>query len=227
MVRYNRVPLLTHPVTDWYLRVKWQRYGRWVQLAKALLVAVQIICLLSFTFSAPPPAEIRRIEAKNLTGDCIGNCTLETVEFDTQATVARFFALVFALIQFFHWLVTVFHLGIVESLNIIRNAFVLIDGLAILMTIIFVVPWTSINFVIWEAGAIAFFFSWFSLFLTIQLFGVFGVYISMFMAITRNVLQVLVLCFFLSLHSVSLCTCLLETHQNIQTLGTAFSRYLV
>ncbi len=194
MVQYNRVPLLTHPVTECYLKIKWNRYGRWVQLAKTLLIALQIIFLLVFTFSAPTPSEIRRIESMNITGNCTGNCTMETVSFSATATTTRFLALFLALVQFVDWLVAVVRLGLAESLNIIQNSFVLIDGVSILMTIIFATPWTSINFVIWEAGAIAFFFSWFSLFLTIQLFDLFGVYITMFMAITRNVLQVMVVC---------------------------------
>lgn len=207
MVRHNRVPLLTHPVTESYLKVKWERYGRWVQLAKTSLISLQIIFLLVFTFSAPTPTEIRSIEAMNSTVNCTDgiNCT-GTVEFSTTATAARFLAMIFALVQFFDWLVAVIRLRVAESLNITRNSFVLIDGLSILMTLIFTIPWTSTNSVVWQAGAIAFFFAWFSLFLTIQLFDLFGVYITMFMAITRNVLQVLVICLFfiiafgLSLH---------------------------
>ena len=168
MVRHNRVPLLTHPVTESYLKVKWERYGRWVQLAKTSLISLQIIFLLVFTFSAPTPTEIRSIEAMNSTVNCTDgiNCT-GTVEFSTTATAACFLAMIFALVQFFDWLVAVIRLGVAESLNITRNSFVLIDGLSILMTLIFTIPWTSTNSVVWQAGAIAFFFAWFSLFLTI------------------------------------------------------------
>lgn len=219
MVRFNRVSLLTHPVTENYLKSKWRNYGRWVQLVKILIIVLHIIFLLAFTFLAPSPVEMREA-IQSSCGDS-GNCsnTNSTVEFSPAANVARFITIGFTTINLIHWLVSVLRLGIAESLNVSRNIFVIIDILSVLLTYIFLIPWSSLNEVIWEAGALASFFTWFSLVLTIQLFDLFGVYVTMFLAITRTAFQVLLIGFlFIIAFAISLYI-LAGNTQEFSTLG--------
>ena len=54
------------------------------------------------------------------------------------------------------------------------------------------------DFVIWEAGALAVFFAWLDLVIIVQLFSILGLYVAMFLQITENIFKVLLLlCLFL------------------------------
>ncbi len=218
MVRYNRVPLFTHPVTESYLKLKWRNYGRWVQLVKILAIVLHITFLLAFTFLAPSPVEMRNAESNcSDTSNCSNTSSI--IEFSASANFTRFITIGFTTINLIHWLVTVIRLGLAESLNVSRNTFVVIDILSVICTYIFVIPWVSLNEVIWEAGALASFFTWFSLVLTIQLFDLFGVYVSMFRAITRTAFQVLLICFLFIIAFAMSLYILAGNTQEFATLG--------
>lgn len=210
MVKFNRVPLLVHPVTENYLKAKWRTYGRWIQLAFTLLMFLQVAFVILFTFLSPQPADLfnSRVnvtcENTNGTNSCISDTV---IQFSLASKVVRIITIVITALNMLHWLLTTVKIGIKESLNITRNTFILIDALAVISTMVYVLPWTSLGFeaVVWEAGALASLFTWFSLVLKLQLFDVFGVYITMILAITRTVFQVLLICFFfIAAFSISL-----------------------
>ena len=228
MVRYNRVPLLTHPVTESYLKSKWREYGRWVQLIKMAGIILQIIFLILFTFLSPSPVLIRGGSNCADSYNAI-NCTglnASSVEFSTASNVARFLTIGFTTINPFHWLVTVIRLGFPEVLNFTRNVFILIDLLSVVFTYIFTIPWTSLNIAVWEAGAVASFTTWFSLVLTFQLFDLFGVYITMILTITRTVFQVLLICIFFIIAFAMSLYILAGNTQEFSTIGySLFSNF--
>ena len=217
MVKYNRLPLLVHPVTESYLKAKWRNYGRWIQLLFTLLFFLQVAFLILFTFLSPRPAELlgntdSNVTCSNVTGfnvtgfnvtgfnvNSTDNCTSDPMpQFSAASKIVRFITIGIATLNLLYWLLMVIKVGVAESLNITRNTFVLIDGLAVFFTLVYVLPWTYkvFNAVVWEAGALASLFTWFSLVLKLQLFDLIGVYITMFLAITRTVFQVLLICFF-------------------------------
>lgn len=202
MVKYNRLPLLVHPVTESYLKTKWRNYGRWIQLFFTFLFILQVAFLILFTFLSPRPADLLSNTGVNVTCNSLNsteNCTLDsTPQFGPASQIARFITIGITTLNLLSWLMSVIKVGVAESLNITRNTYVLIDGLAVFFTLLYVLPWTPSLFqsVIWEAGALASLFTWFSLVLKLQLFDLVGVYITMFLAITRTVFQVLLICFF-------------------------------
>lgn len=200
MVRHNRVPLLVHPVTEAYLKAKWRDYGRMIHLVGTALVVLQIIFLFAFTYLSPPP-HLFRTAATMSTNETFLNGTMNDttamssgVQITPVTNAMRFITLAFTGLNVIAWVIVVFSTGL-EALNVVKNSFVLVDGLAALFTIVFLVPFSGLNSVIWEAGALASFFVWFSLILKIQLFELFGVYVTMFLAITRTVFQVLLIFF--------------------------------
>lgn len=71
----------------------------------------------------------------------------------------------------------------------------MVDLFSVGFTVYYLLPTRGLHNANWEGGAIAVFFAWFSLVLKIQLFDLFGVYITMFLAITRRAFQVLLICF--------------------------------
>ena len=209
MIRYNRASLLTHPVTENYLKAKWRNYGRWIHLIGTLLTLLQVILLFAFTLLAPRPyIDSITVSVDNCTNNVtlhdnvntsaiFGDCTEELpVRFSYTTNIVRFVTLAVTFLNLIQWLVVVLKIRL-EALNFVRNTFVLVDGLAVAFTAIYLIPWSAggLHIAIWEAGAIASFFVWFSLILKVQLFDLFGVYVTMFITITRSVFQVLVIFF--------------------------------
>ena len=213
MIKYNRALLLNHPVTENYLKAKWRNYGRWVHLTGTLLTLLQAILLLAFTLLAPRPyTNYTTTQEVNCTTNSTGintsdinitidgdNCTQQVpLDFSFVTNVVRLTTLAVTFLNLIQWLIVVVKIRL-EALNFVRNTFVLVDSTAVAFTAIYLIPWPvrGFNSAIWEAGAIASFFAWFSLILKIQLFDLFGVYVTMFLAITRSVFQVLVIFFLL------------------------------
>lgn len=240
MIKYNRGQLLIHPVTENYLKAKWRNYGRWVHLAGTLVTFLQVILLVAFTLLAPRPfdnlttikitncstnttssSNDSDINSTTIIGD---NCTqLEPIEFSFATNIVRFCTLAVTFLNLIQWLIVVIKIRL-EALNFVRNTFVLVDGLAVAFTGIYLIPWPlgGINNAVWEAGAIASFFVWFSLILKVQLFDLFGVYVTMFITITRSVFQVLVV-FFLFICAFALSFYILAGNlHSFSTIGLSF-----
>lgn len=206
MVKHNRRSLLTHPVTNAYLKSKWRAYGRWLHLGLVSFTFLQVFFLFLFTALVPRPNLVAMFAGTNNT-DCGSgnnnssstdeeavNSTLLCLEFSYGANLCRFITLGIASLNFLIWLAIVFQIRI-EALNVIKNIYVVIDLLSIVFTVVYLIPIKGLHNAQWEAGAIAAFFAWFSLVLKIQLFDIFGVYVTMFLAITRRAFQVLLICF--------------------------------
>jgi transient receptor potential cation channel subfamily A protein 1 len=236
MIRYNRASLLAHPVTENYLKAKWRNYGKWIHIIGTLLTLLQVILLVAFTLLAPRPyIDSTTVPVDNCTNNVtlnsninatslFGDCTEEVpIMFSLTTNIVRFVTLAVTLLNLIQWLVVVLKIRL-EALNFVRNTFVLVDGLAVAFTAIYLIPWSAggLHIAIWEAGAIASFFVWFSLILKVQLFDLFGVYVTMFITITRSVFQVLVI-FFLFICAFALSFYILAGNLHpFSTIGYSF-----
>lgn len=197
MVKHDRNTLLTHPVSNAYLKCKWSNYGRWVHITLSSFIFFQVLFLFLFTALIPNPSIIQANPAPaNSSISCIEgtNGTMKCLEFSYVSNVCRFIALALACFNFIVWLYVVIQLRL-EALNVIKNSYVLVDLMSVAFTLYYLLPSRGLNNANWEAGAVAVFFAWFSFVLKIQLFDLFGVYVTMFLAITRRALQVLLICF--------------------------------
>ena len=199
MIHYNRVSLLTYPIVKAYIKLKWRDYGRSVYLIYSLLFALQVILLSTFIIITPNPTQVRvngeTQAGLNTSGSGAGGEDGE-IQISFTSNVVRFLTILFALLNNVNWVLFTFSLGL-NALNLIRNAFVWADSLAILFTIIYLLPVHGLDSAVWEIGSLASFFCWFGLFIKLQPFDVFGVYVTMFMTITRSVFLVLTICFLL------------------------------
>lgn len=199
MVKYDRGSLLTHPVSNNYLKSKWRNYGCWVHIILSSFVIFQVLFLFLFTALVPSPS---RIQANILpiSAGCgnetngTTNATTECLEFSAGANVCRFITLAFAGLNFIIWLFIVIQLRL-QSFHFLNNLYIVVDLLSVGFTVYYLIPSRGLNNANWEGGAVAVFFAWFSLVLKIQLFDLFGVYVTMFLAITRRAFQVLLICF--------------------------------
>ena len=201
MICYNRLPLLTHPVVESYIKSKWRDYGRIVYLIYIFLFAIQVFLMSAFIIATPNPTTVGGTEldvAANASGSGAGSNADDDpdIRISLGSNIVRFVTIFFAGINAITWALSTFSLGY-SVLNVVRNAFVWVDLSAILFTIIYLLPVHGLNSAVWVAGSVASFFCWFGLFLKLQPFDLFGVYVTMFMAITRSVLLVLLVCFLL------------------------------
>ena len=194
MVKHNRSLLLTHPISHAYLESKWRNYGRWINSVSSISIFFQVFFLSLFTVLIPNPSDVQAYSAAGI--DCSNgtNGTSSCLEFSSGANACRFISLIFACLNFIVWLVLVIELR-QEALNILKHHAIPITLISVVSTIYYLIPTKGLHDAHWEAGAVAIFFAWFSLIMKIQTFNTIGVYITMFLAITRRVFQVLLMCF--------------------------------
>ena len=190
MIKYKRTPFLVHPVVKAFLKTRWEDYGRWVFLVKFLLVALHTIFLSIFIGITPPPAQV---------GIGSGNGSTEVGQnnIGTASNVIRFITLFICLVHTVISIVDLYYLRL-KVVHLDKNHFTWIHVATIICTYVFLIPGGGLDFVIWEAGALAVFFAWLNLAIFLQLFSILGLYVAMFLQITQNIFKVLlVLCLFL------------------------------
>ena len=183
---------LTHPIISKYLFLKWVDYARTLYVGKCLLILLMTVFLSTFIGIAPIPSQLDLSTMDN------GNTSdLLDGEISTAANVIRFITIFFAALNAIIWLTTIYVLRLKLITHLVEEFEFWLYGCAIFSTLIYLIPFNGLNSVIYEAGAIAVFTAWFVALLQIELFGVVGIYVSMLISTTRNVLKVLAVCLFL------------------------------
>ena len=194
MVKHKRYFLLTHLISHAYLNSKWRNYGRWVNSAIVTSAFFQAFFLSLFTVLIPNPSDVQAYSAAGINCSNETNGTSGCLEFSSGANACRFISLIFACLNFIAWLILM-----IESRqyarSMLKNHGIPITLISVIFTIYYLIPTKGLNDAYWEAGAVAVFFAWFGLIMKMRTFTNIGVYITMFLAITRRVLQVLLMCF--------------------------------
>ena len=185
MLRYKRKKCLLHPVVVAYLKTKWSDYGRFVYLTFVGLFALLTIFLSIFIGITPPPTQNVPTEGSASRNES------DKDDIDTASNVIRFITLFICTLNTLLWIFMAYILKL-KALNFNNYLWMWTFAAAIVCTYIFLIPWKGLDFIIWEAGAIAIFASWFTLALLFEWIGVFGIYITMFLEVTKSVFQALV-----------------------------------
>ena len=186
MVKYRRSRLLIHPIVTQFLRGKWRDYGRLFSIAHLLFFLAQVLFFSAYIIATP-----NVFERESAMANTTNNASAPTL-FSPLDKTLRFITLICALINLTSWIVAGLGLGY-SIFDFVQYISFWIDGFAIILTIIGMIPFNGIHSVIWEVVAMASFFNWFSIVLKLQLFDLFGVYVTMFLQITRTVFLVLLI----------------------------------
>ena len=208
MVTNRRIGLLTHPVVKAFLHDKWRRYGQPLFLVTFLVMILQTIFLTVLIAVARKPTGNSTFNASAFDTSAFNASPFSNQEpsITTSVNILRSITAILTTVDLVEFLSTgwqLLRLGThaFESFSSTPSWF-WVHALAVICSYVFL---CAPEF-IWEAGALAAFFTWFRIAWALQYFGHIGIYMTMFIAITKTVLKVLVVAFFvifafaLSLH---------------------------
>ncbi|MCI4391488.1 hypothetical protein PGIGA_G00135150 [Pangasianodon gigas] len=191
MVQYNRLELLTHPVCQKYLEMKWKAYG---SKAHLLNLAVYLLGLLPLTYLV---INLKPTQINTANGTTF---IMEPISFSKQSCLISVSMLMVFVMNIY---------GICKELIQIaqqRMSYFLDtsnppDWAAAISSLAFVTPmfFGVEGNLHWQAGALAILFAWINFLLYFQRFERFGIYVVMFGEIIKTLLSVLVLFIFLLL----------------------------
>jgi len=203
MVKYKRTPLLVHPVVENYLKCKWRNYGRWIHTSLFLLNIIHAIFLSAFIIVA---LDSPSISPNSTAGHLLANHTAMNASKSDTGTAGLGAAAnalrILTLILNTMGTINLFTVAIGRRQFAFTSLTVLSMSLTSLLNFIFLIPSTPL----WGAGALASFLTWFGVVLSLQFYDIFGIYVRMFLTITRTACQVLLISilfltgFALSLH---------------------------
>lgn len=200
MMDYKRVNLLIHPVVSAYLGMKWRKYGKSIYSLFCIEYFILVILLTTFILIVPHPLASRSFSTYtvNHSEAVTSNVSVENEytfpSLPVSAQVVRVFALI---INTLIGLILMARLISAERkmLNFVQHIPEWIYAFTVIFNYVFLLAPNPLA--IWPLAAISCFFSWLSAGLLMELFTVFGIYVQMFIAITRTAFQVLVICIFL------------------------------
>ncbi|XP_037299699.1 transient receptor potential cation channel subfamily A member 1 isoform X2 [Manduca sexta] len=207
MVVHGRVELLAHPLSQKYLQMKWNSYGKYFHLANLLFYCIFLIFVTVYTYLLMTSVDVAVMTPKkqknNLNpttlgpefnesiGNITANITAANVEFESKvamytSTVA---ILVYNLLclmreaynlkqQKWHYLV--------DPSNLVSWTLYISSTLTVLPTI-----YGNYDNLQYSAAAITVFLAWFELLLLLQRFDQVGIYVVMFLEILQTLIKVL------------------------------------
>uniref|UniRef100_A0A8C2QB26 Transient receptor potential cation channel, subfamily A, member 1a n=1 Tax=Cyprinus carpio TaxID=7962 RepID=A0A8C2QB26_CYPCA len=184
MVNFNRVSLLTHPVCKKYLEMKWNAYGVKAHLLNMTVYALGVFPLTYLIVNLKPTlVTARNVTSVNMQSYIITACMFLVLAMNMYAVGKE----ILQIIQ--------------QRVHYLRDLSNYMDWGAAICSLVFVVPlllnvkssWH------WQAGALAALASWLNLLLYLQRFERIGIYVVMFREISRTLLSIILLFFYLIL----------------------------
>ena len=187
MMQHKRANLLIHPVVNSYLRHKWDKYAGIINLAVYSVHLLLVIFLTTFVLIVPNPI----INSSGNSSSALNESVSSQNGITPGAQVIRAIVLFLNTLLLLQLLVLLFKNGVnsVTFLSIWTHAF------TIILNYIFLLAPNPL--ILWPVGALGCFSSWFLVFLGLTFCHFLGIYIRMFVQITRTVFQVLFVCFLL------------------------------
>ncbi|XP_073705503.1 transient receptor potential cation channel subfamily A member 1a [Garra rufa] len=191
MVNFNRVTLLTHPVCKKYLEMKWNAYGIKAHLLNMTVYALGVFPLTYLIVNLKPTL----VTARNVTS--VNMVCTSLYKQSYLITTCMLLVLAMNLYAVGKEILQMTQ----QRLNYLRDLSNYMDWAAAICSLVFVVP-VMMNVKSswhWQAGALAALASWLNLLLYLQRFERIGIYVVMFREISRTLLSIIVLFFYLIL----------------------------
>ena len=190
MMELGQEKLVNHPVVKMYVNLKWRRYGVWVYTSFFFLRILLAILVSTYTVLVVDP------DRQSASVNATVNGTREPPEVSLTAQIIRTGGLVLNFLLLLHLMLVSAAIGF-HCFNFVSNIANWIYAFALISNFIFLL--TPNPHTVQPAGAFACFFCWMMVLVSMGFFSVFGIYIRMFLRITRTVFQVLTISLFLIL----------------------------
>ncbi|XP_044251715.1 transient receptor potential cation channel subfamily A member 1 isoform X8 [Drosophila takahashii] len=212
MVTHGRVELLAHPLSQKYLQMKWNSYGKYFHLANLLIYSIFLVFVTIYSSLMMNNIELKAGNNRTMSQYCnmgweqltmnlsqnpavASQIRLDSCEERINRTTAILFCagviVVYIVLNSMRELIQIYQQKlhyILETVNLI--SWVLYISALIMVTPAFQ-PDGGINTIHYSAASIAVFLSWFRLLLFLQRFDQVGIYVVMFLEILQTLIKVL------------------------------------
>ncbi|KAL4717669.1 hypothetical protein ACJJTC_000818 [Scirpophaga incertulas] len=215
MVQHGRVELLAHPLSQKYLQMKWNSYGKYFHLANLLFYCVYLIFVTVFTYLLMANVNPHVITTKPKERKCNSTAGLEdninvdsrgmfgynesepnnlnVVDFEPM--VAMYTSTVAIIVYNIICLVREAYNVKQQKWHYLVDPSNLVSWLLYVSSTLMVFPalFGKFNDLQFSAASITVFLSWFELLLLLQRFDQIGIYVVMFLEILQTLIKVLML----------------------------------
>ncbi|CAL8292745.1 unnamed protein product [Lota lota] len=190
MVQYNRIELLSHPVCQKYLEMKWVAYGSMAHVLNMCLYLMGQLPLTYLTLALRPSV--------NTTSPGQLDVEMVPISFSEQSVFLSLCMVLVVVMNFYAIGKEVVQIS-QQRWNYFKDSSNQIDWLVAFFSLSFVIP-LALNVegsLHWQAGALAVFHSWVCFLLYLQRFDRFGIYVVMFGEIMKTLVSIVMLFLFL------------------------------
>ncbi|XP_060520037.1 transient receptor potential cation channel subfamily A member 1 isoform X2 [Cylas formicarius] len=195
MVQHGRVELLAHPLSQKYLQMKWNSYGKYFHLANLLFYCIflgLITCFSSQLMEHEASLDFNHFYMKNLTAAqeyYQRKSEILKVKISTGMYICALVIILYIVLNSGKELVQIIQQKFMYFMDPINLVTWLLYGASIVMVMpIFA---NSIYDVQFSFASITVFLSWFNLLLLLQRFDQVGIYVVMFLEILQTLIKVL------------------------------------
>ncbi|XP_070501676.1 transient receptor potential cation channel subfamily A member 1 [Chironomus tepperi] len=200
MVQHGRVELLAHPLSQKYLQMKWNSYGKYIHIANLLIYSIYLTFTTMYS-SLLMKNESIRISSFNESNDVSGsdgalNATksddeyYKRIEVNSGMFISGAVVFTYALVCSIREVIQLSQKGyhyLFEPVNFV-------SWLLYINTLIMISPIFTNGYVcdfLYSAASFTIFLSWFNLLLHLQRFDQIGIYVVMFLEILQTLIKVL------------------------------------
>ncbi|KAJ3611434.1 hypothetical protein NHX12_021449, partial [Muraenolepis orangiensis] len=190
MVHYNRIELLSHPVCQKYLEMKWVAYGSIAHVLNMFLYLLGQLPLTYLTLALRPSV--------NTTAPGQLDVIMVPISFSQQSFFLSFCMVLVVVMNVYAIGKEVVQIS-QQRWNYFMDSSNKIDWMVASCSLAFVIP-LMLNVegsLHWQAGALAVFHSWVCFLLYLQRFDRFGIYVVMFGEIMKTLVSIVLLFLFL------------------------------
>ncbi|KAI8118790.1 Transient receptor potential cation channel subfamily A member 1 [Lucilia cuprina] len=212
MVNHGRVELLAHPLSQKYLQMKWNSYGKYFHLANLLIYSIFLLFVTIYSSLMMNGIKVQnRWQAANLSnirnGSDFIDCTLSsnlrllnyTSSLECYESIEQSRAIIVCAVAIIIYITTLSLRELIQiyqqRLHYILEIDNFISWVLYISTLIMVIPVFKadggITNVHYSAASISVFLSWFRLLLFLQRFDQVGIYVVMFLEILQTLIKVL------------------------------------
>ncbi|KAH8415460.1 hypothetical protein KR222_000199 [Zaprionus bogoriensis] len=209
MVTHGRVELLAHPLSQKYLQMKWNSYGKYFHLANLLVYSIFLVFVTIYSSLMMNNIELRiggnltTTQNCNTTSEPVttgnlssqserhANLCLENINRTTAILFCAVVIVVYILLNSMREIIQIYQ----QRLHYLVETVNLISWVLYISALIMIAPAFradgAINTMHYSAASIAVFLSWFRLLLFLQRFDQVGIYVVMFLEILQTLIKVL------------------------------------